>query len=144
MSLKYYLDDDGKIRLLTSGIEEPELYEQNTHVTDWTGIWASDQTGDIEYVKIGKVVTITIPETIAVANAAALITIVTVLPEHLRPDITLTSGWHVHDNAVNLDGYIEIKTDGTITFATDETVANFSGAGNSGFRGWSTTFITSA
>jgi hypothetical protein len=94
LNLKNNLNVGGNVVLPTSEGSASNLnyYEEGTHSTNWTGIWASPIAGNIKYVRIGKVVTLTFPEVLGTSvEGATFVTAVTVLPSRLRPTTSATA-----------------------------------------------------
>ena len=120
--------------LFSPGQTALDHYTEVTHVSNITGIWAVDQLADFELTRIGRVVTMTLEfDATAVANAAALITIVTPIPADYRPSIgSRFQIAAIEDNTVINAGSTEITSGGNVTWGARTTNANFAGAGNSG------------
>lgn len=67
--------------------------EQNySHTTNWTGIWASDQAGNVNLTRIGDQVFMTLPVVSALTNAASVITNTSALPTQFRPSANIRIG----------------------------------------------------
>lgn len=109
---------------------------EGTHNTDWTGIWAADQTANIDFQTIGSWVHLSIPATSAVANTSATITNVTALPVSLRPAATERFVLRGTDNGITSFITVTVNTSGVITVGAGPSQAVYTGAsggGNSGF-----------
>lgn len=63
-------------------------YETATHVTTWSGIWATSQSGDVEVTRIGRSVTLLLPRIVATASISGAIVSDTYLPTQFRPTST--------------------------------------------------------
>jgi hypothetical protein len=67
--------------------------EQNyIHVTNWTGVWASDQAGNCNITRIGDQVFMTIPQVSALSTISSVITNVTAIPARFRPTADIRLG----------------------------------------------------
>lgn len=110
-----------------------------THVTNWTGIWASSQTGNLTYTTDGAHVSIRFPLVSATANTAANIGNSVVLPAGIRPPTALIDKPFMIQNngATNfLMSTIRFNLDGSIViFSVTAGVlySAFTGSGVSGF-----------
>lgn len=128
------------LTLPTSGGTASTLnyYEEYSHTTDWSGIWASAQTQAAVVKKINGLVIFSVQaNVIATANTVAVISMDTVLPSRFRPssDVFLPITVQI-DGITNTvqPGYAQVKTTGDIDIATLETANNtFTGSNNEGF-----------
>ncbi|MGB1309575.1 MAG: beta strand repeat-containing protein [Leucothrix sp.] len=125
----------------TSWVETSPSPTEGTHNTDWTGVWAVDQTANIDYQIIGSYASLEIPGVVAAATTASTATAVTVLPAILRPATASRVFFaNVLDNGLTTTGWIEISAAGAITIGTGVAVDGFSGIATGsqfgGFTGW--------
>lgn len=134
------LDTDVSPSTTTELIEPVEagFITSSIHVTEWTGIWGSNQPGNITYQIIGNKITLSIPRVINTQTTAAFITSVTALPANLRPADDEVSFSHlVQNDTSEIFGAVTIsKADGLIRVSFGAPSAPF---GTSGLGGWSTT-----
>lgn len=68
------------------------LQQGLVHTTNWTGIWASDQSGNVTLTRIGDQVFMTLPIVSATSNASANITNTVAIPAQFRPSATSNIG----------------------------------------------------
>lgn len=118
------------------------IAETGTHNTTWSGIWASAQTGNIEYSILDGQVILKIPEvgdTKTIGSAS--ITATTPLPENLRPSgSTLITVIQINDNGTIELGAVAIDSAGDIFISRGDN-SNFS-AGTGGTGGFNATYIS--
>ena len=133
---KLYVGDS--IYLPTSGGTASGLnfYEEYLHSTNFSGIWASPQAGTIKITRIGRQITLFIPELYVIANTSATIAMATILPARFRPSDNCSNSVRVTDNNVSLFGTIKVYMDGNIAISAGASLsAVFSGVGSSGLNG---------
>jgi hypothetical protein len=118
--------------------------EKQTHTSNVEGIWAAAQASNPVLTRIGKTVTITMNGAAASANAAAAITLSTVLPTKWRPAVATDQVIRIIDNNTQGAGLAVFDTDGTVTiYPTVANTANFAGSNLSGFFTFTATwFVT--
>ena len=137
-NLATYNGTTGKL-VQDSGISIAPL--KTAHVTNWTGIWATDQggVGSLYYTKIADQVFLDLPALVmANANTSALISISTPLPVGLRPPLTMFFAIPIRDNGTRSLSIVEIVPTGVINVYGNTNFGNFSGLsalGQSGFLG---------
>ena len=124
------------IKLPTTGGTQSQFdyYEDGTHNTTWSGIWISPVTGNISFIRIGKIVSLYFPDIVAVANISSNFQATTNLPTRLRPTSFISFPVRVKDNG-NLQttvGLMDINSTGNIFVYLNLAGANFTGAGDSG------------
>lgn len=124
----------------TGGLQTAlDYHEVTTHVTKWQGPWAAQQNGSIRIIRTSIGVILDFVEVLASATIATTITAATALPARWRPRNDKTFWFPVQDNATNFNGAIHIASaTGAITIYKDITLINFTGAGNTGFKGTAT------
>ena len=127
------LVDDNSI--LFDGTQSPlSHYEELTHTSNISGLWASDIV-DVAFnlVRIGTVVTMNLKiPAVSVATLSSTISLISMIPAQFRPSVVTTSWASVSDNTVSNLGSVTISTGGNCTFASDSLGSVFSGSGNSG------------
>ena len=107
-----------------------------------SGIWAADQMATFNLIRIGNIVTIQLNVLVsATANAASIIQSVDNLAVKWRPLVNVRGTFSVLDNGVDVMGAITIDSAGAISIFADIDQASFAGAGASGIRGSSFTYI---
>lgn len=133
-----FLSSTGEINFDTSKF----IYEEYLHTTDWSGIWASNVSGDIKITRNGRVITISTPDVLANSNSSNIIDVATVLPAKYRPAIAISGVLRAVDDLVNKFGTWKIFTSGAIQISCGPALSNtFAGAGNtSGFISFSATY----
>tara|TARA_R110002012_G_C11670804_1_gene613052 strand:+ start:6656 stop:7297 length:642 start_codon:yes stop_codon:yes gene_type:complete len=104
-----------------------------THATDWSGIWASDQIGDIDYQIVKDKVTLFLPEVISTATIGSSIYAVTSLPASLQPMNEERVSIIIEDSFTSNLGMAVISITGDIRIYTDLSYSNFMGTSSSGF-----------
>lgn len=112
--------------------------EQYTITTTWTGIWASNQSGNITCSAVGGSVNLCIPQVLATGNTnASFITAVTNFPSYLAPPFEIIQYIPIVNNGVNAQGAIVIESSGSITiYAGAPNFSNFTANGvSAGFKG---------
>lgn len=110
-----------------------DYFESGTHSTTWSGIWAAAQSGDIQYQRIGKNVTLRIPLRSAAATTSALIISDTNLPSNLRPAGFLAAPIQALNNSASATGLITINpSTGRIQLCATIGGGNFTASGNGG------------
>ncbi|HDZ16737.1 hypothetical protein LCGC14_0704750 [marine sediment metagenome] len=118
-------------------------YQEATHVSDISGIWAADILAvSFDLTRIGRIVTINlkIPAN-AVSNASALINLVTPIPADFRPTANTSTLAHINDNTVSNFGSTLISAAGVVTWSASSAGALFAGVGNSGLLGGAFSWI---
>lgn len=131
------------IYLPTSGGTAAELnfYEENyTFNTNVTGIWAAAQNINVIVTRIGNIVTLQLPTTLATATTSAFITFSSALPTRFRPAVLSIIPIVVRDNTVNKRGSVIIQTNGVLAMGINYYTDVFAGAGSSGFVATSLTY----
>jgi hypothetical protein len=121
---------------------EWNYFESNqVHTTKFAGPWASAQNADIKVSRNQTTVTIDFVSLQSAATIASTITMNTVLPSKWRPRNDKRYEISVQDNGTNARGEMLITAaTGAITIYKDVTLTNFTGAGNTGFYGWSVSY----
>ena len=118
------------------------LFSTGTHTTNWTGIWASPQAGNVVWSLIGKFCTIKVlANVIATSNAAANITVVNALPSNIRPVVGVSTPLLVISTTTQI-GEIIISTAGAITIERTLTNLAFASGVSAGFYAFSLTYLT--
>ena len=89
-------------------------YEEITHKIIWTDVWATDQSVNIDIVRIGKIVSIHIPTFAATANASSSATLKSgsFIPLRFAPDDQAYFVVAVTDSGVGVRGTLFVKTSG--------------------------------
>lgn len=116
---------------------------QYTLTTNWTGIWASNQSGNITCSVVDGSVNLSVPQVLAVGNTnASFITAVTNLPTYLAPPFEIIQYIPVVSNGVNAQGAIVIESTGSITiYAGAPNFSNFTASGvSAGFKGFNVNY----
>lgn len=134
---------DGVNWFVDSSLVSPAIaFSSGTHTTNWSGIWASAQAGNIDYKIQDGLITLEIPNVVSTQNAAGVITMDTVLPANLRPSANeIILPMLVQDNQSENWGRCAILgSTGDITIGFGPSGQNFNGTG---FGGWSGTFTVS-
>ena len=139
------LDVVGDITLPSTGATASALnfYAEGTHTTNWTGIWSSDQAGNIKWTRVGNMVCLTFPSVRATSDGSvASIDIATVLPTYLRPTDNSVAAVPLIVNAgAGAFGVAVISTSGVINVYIDAAFGTFSGTSSgTGFRNFSITY----
>jgi len=126
----------GYMLLPTSGGTPSQFnyYEEYSFSATYSGIWAASQLGTVNVVRVGKTVTISLPNISATANAASVISDNSLLPARFRP----TNGSFNYqiipgvDNGTNKSLYVTINAS-TGQMQISVLGGNFAGSGTSGF-----------
>jgi len=114
-----------------------------THVTAWSGAWTTPQINNVSYVKIGRIVILSIPFLNVTANVADALYMGVALPAFLFPSQIYNIPISVL-NSTYTTGLCNITTTGTnITIYGTDAAGNFSSGVNCGFGGCSITYATS-
>ena len=119
-----------------------------THITTWSGVWATAQQGNITYSKIGSLVTLQFDRILVDGNNTPNnIAIDIFLPTNLRPPINLDSNIRrVQPNgdlSSNTAGSLFVNADGNVFFGTDPSGTAFDATTNEiGFFGTSISYLT--
>jgi hypothetical protein len=131
------------LRLPTAGGTATDLdyYEEGTHTTTWSGIWASAQSGNFNFTRIGNQVTLHFIDVFSTANTADVISMDTALPDRLKPVADMRGIWLILDNGTRALGRFNIGTNGLINVDASLAGDTFAGAGSSGFEGYSVTYL---
>lgn len=126
-----------------SSTDTSSFYESLSESKDWTGPWTVEpQAKDVELIRIGKFVCLTVGVLQSAANTADVITLVTALPIRFRP-LRLTYQYvTVIDNSSNTLGTVTVDSAGDVTVGVGESPGNFTNSGNAGWRGFSVTWMT--
>jgi hypothetical protein len=129
--------------LPTSGGTATSLtyYEEGSVTTTWNGPWSSNQNGNITFCRIGKKVTLFLPQVLATANNGNNISNVSALPSKLIPNAVQSFVVRVRDDATDKTGMVELDTSGFLTFGSDPGFDAFVGSGNTGFYATSLTYL---
>ncbi len=133
----------GNITLPSTGATASALnfYAEGTHTTDFSGIWAAAQSNSIKWTRVGNMVTLAFPDIRTTANTASSIVIDTVLPTYLRPVVGINMPALTYDNNVGNWGNLVLDSAGSINIWQDEPFVTFGGAGSSGFRQFTCSYI---
>lgn len=108
-------------------------YEEGTHSTTLTGIWAAPiGPTTVTVRRVGKVVTLQFTQLSSAANTASSITFTTLLPAKWRPTTDVNDKLYIIDNTTQKFGLINITASGAVTIYTTPALANFAGSGTSG------------
>jgi hypothetical protein len=109
------------------------IYEEYLHVTNWSGIWASPQAGNLSLTRIGRFISVTMPAVTSTANTAVSIAMVTALPLRFRTaGNTETRPLVVSNNSATASGAGTI-IGGAITVFGNEQYGAFTASGTGGF-----------
>ena len=107
--------------------------EEGTHMTNWSGAFTSNQSGNVKYQKIGDKVTLFIPEVQATSSNHADIQMVTMLPASLTPSAEEKCTIMVLvDMGSAQQGLATIGIGGTIKIDSDLYGGKFYGTGTEG------------
>lgn len=123
------------------GPQTLDYYETETHTTNWSGIWASAQSGNVFFSRIGTRVTLLLPQVIATATTADQIDIVTALPTRIRPADNIWFIIRGVDAGTIQAASILLNTDGTVAVFRNVASADFTGSGTSGFYATTLTYV---
>jgi hypothetical protein len=110
-------------------------YSEDTIVATWSGAIPAT-AGNVRYTRLGTVIYLTLPQTLATATAVDNIVLDVVLPVELRPTTSpIFIPLRVRDNGGlnQLTGYIQINTNGNVFIGKDANMLVFTGAGSTGF-----------
>lgn len=122
-------------------------YEEYTHTSQMTGIWASAQNLTLSIVRMSKLVRIIVYSTVATANTASFITVTTPLPSRFYPVSDVYGVVFNTNNGATSFGTMWIDTSGNIkiycTNSSGAPLSNFVGSGNGGTLGGSVSYFTS-
>ena len=102
------------------------------HTTNWTGIWASAQSGNVGYQKIGDEVTLFIPSVQSTSTVSASIEMETDLPLSLRPATEESCTLLVETSTGIARGKATISAAGEITIYADVGAGSFNGTSTEG------------
>lgn len=121
---------------VTFGTTALNYYEEGTHVTNWTGIWAAPQAGTLSFVRVGKSVTLTFPDILSTASVATFITNSVALPVSIRPSVKNDFPVRITDNGTQptAAGLIRMNTDGSVNIYKDLNSSNFTAANSGGLQ----------
>jgi hypothetical protein len=110
-----------------------QLYEEYTHTTNWSGIWASPQAGNSFITRNLSEVSMVVPVVTATQNTSASVSMSTVLPARFRPSVNFEiNGFVIADGGQNPAGAGTMNSSGGLTILKALYV-NFSGSGTGGF-----------
>lgn len=85
------------------------------HTTTWSGIWASAQSGNVQYKKIGNLVILKIPTIQVAYSSGTFASIDTNLPAILRPSADIYFGIRTLDQTSTRDwGLMTVETTGNM------------------------------
>jgi hypothetical protein len=117
-------------------------YETGTISVPITGAWSSTETWN--FTKIGKVVTLHVPQKTAAASNATLPIASGTLPSRLRPGINTYWPIKVYDNSSEptTPGVVYLAGDGSGIIAKDFLMTAFTGSGNCGYYAFSISYMT--
>lgn len=85
-----------------------------THNTNWSGIWAAPQVGNIKYEVVNNVVFLTLPQVLATKNAAGFISSTVTLPAPLIPDSDRFDILTASDDAITTAGAVIVGGTGGV------------------------------
>jgi hypothetical protein len=131
---------------LGAGTDILDIYDEDTQSNTLSGVWASAQNIDLKFTKIGRIVTMSWPSTLATSNASAIITVDTNIPAEFRPlGNSVSTSLKVLDDGSAFFGLMVIQASATsILIYKDVSASNFTGAGGStGILGGSVTYNSS-
>lgn len=117
--------------VLPNGGSTLDHYQMVSQANTISGIWAAPQNFTITLDRIGSTVSIIYPQVIVAATVTGFLTVDTPIPADFRPPVNIKLPYCAIDNGVNVVGWVEIQTNGVISFHST-LLANFAGAGNSG------------
>ncbi len=111
-----------------------QCYEEYSHSTSWTGIWATPQPGNAFLVRNMRDIEMTIPATLATQNTVSFISMATALPARFRPTAnTELQGPSVNNNG-NTNGAGTVFSSGAVNIFANSAYGNFGGTGMGGFN----------
>jgi hypothetical protein len=105
--------------LSVGGGTQISTLSEATHTTNWSGVWASAQAGNIDYSVIGNTVTLTIPEVNAISNSNAVIVTDTALPASIRPTENLHGWCYIITAGSFASGQYRVLTTGVVEIRTE-------------------------
>jgi hypothetical protein len=122
-------------------------YEEYDASSDgvYQGIWASNQTATINFIRIGRQVTIVFTQINAAATISSVITWSGFVKTRFQPVIDFYGPAVIINNSStqNAGGRIKVSAVGVITIGASSTGGNFTASGNGGIAGFSVTYFTS-
>ena len=119
-------------------------YENNSLSYAFSGIWATTYNATIDITRIGNQVTLSVTSTFAAATGSGVITS-TAIASRFFPVAAVAFAIPITDNATNSIGTLQLSTSGILQISTGSNSA-FSGSstlGNSGFLGFSVSYLVS-
>jgi hypothetical protein len=125
------------IQLPTTGGTPTTLnyYEAGTFTLTLSGIWSASQTGTVRFVRIGNLVTLTLPTIQATQNTSAIITM-SGIPSRFLPSVSCGGYVRVKDVGalISTPGWIDFVIGSGNFIYKDDTGLAFSGSGIGGLE----------
>lgn len=117
-------------------VDPPITQQFSAEATSFTGIWAADVGTTMLYGQTGKICQLTLPDVLDAATTSGVITLSGSLFVSPASDITIPM--YVVDNGVQVMGKIKLTNSGLLIISPADTYnsGNFTGAGTSGFEGF--------
>lgn len=106
----------------------------------WSGPWGTGQAGVIKYVLRDGFVTLSSPDILDTATNATIITSLNNLPANISPATDKHGVVSIVNNGPTALGTLLIKSTGVIEIYENVNFGPFTGAGNTGFRGFQITY----
>jgi len=116
---------------------ELNYYEQYTQSITFSGIWASNQTVDVYFTRIGNLISMTFDDHVEdTMNSSNDINSTTNIPSRFRPNnLSETFAVRVDNDGIpDFPGSFSVSSTGGITVGADMGGGVFSGSGNGGFK----------
>jgi len=104
-----------------------------THTTNWSGIWATSQSGNLSWQKVINEVSLFLPAVIATATIGSFISIDTLLPASLWPTTEERDEIIIQNAGYKSGGEVVISSTGSVKIYAYIEEGNFSGSGSAGF-----------
>jgi hypothetical protein len=109
-------------------------YEELTHTSNVTGIWAAAQAVTMKLTRIGNQVNVQFNNVSAAATINATIALDIALPARFRPGQAKMFFCKVMDNSADVSGTVEVLSTGFMTWRVG-IATSFTSSGNGGFYG---------
>ncbi|RLF34949.1 MAG: hypothetical protein DRM99_05595, partial [Thermoplasmata archaeon] len=126
-------------------VTELNYYEEGTHTSTFSGIWASAQTpvDGIKFSKLGKTVNLSVGGIVVNSSANSYISLDTALPTKLRPQdsVYIEKVITVVDDSSRNWGTVTIYPDGTLTIYLNARTLFTGGGAPSGYYSFLITYL---
>lgn len=134
------IDDSDNLTAVNSitfnlGSSALNRYEEATHNSSFSGIWAVAQNVTLTFTRVGRKVTMNIQTVLAASNTASFISLDNAFPSQFRPGTTFYQPVIILDDATQQLGLCLVGSTGILQIYVDPAQNNFSGTSASGNSG---------